>query len=121
VKNVLPDLVSDGLKAHEENDYKTAFELFSKACDSGDVKGCFHLALLYYYGRGVKQDYFKAVELFSKACDGGEAKACFWLGIMYEKGKDVQQDITKALELYAKAYEMGDERGLIAYEELKCY
>jgi hypothetical protein len=76
---------------------------------------------LYYYGRGVKQDYSKAVELFTKACDGGEAKACFWLGIMCEKGKGVQQDITKALELYAKAYEMGDERGLIAYEELKCY
>jgi hypothetical protein len=40
VKNITMVLVSDGLEAYGEEDYKRAFKLFSQACDGGVDDGC---------------------------------------------------------------------------------
>ncbi|MBM4127742.1 MAG: sel1 repeat family protein, partial [Nitrospira sp.] len=50
-----------------------AVELFRKACDGGDTKGCFNLGWMYDEGNGVKQDSFEAVAFYRKGCDGGNA------------------------------------------------
>jgi TPR repeat protein len=54
VENISIDLVRDGLKAYNEEDYKTAFELFLQACDGGDAEGCCSLGVMYNEGKGVK-------------------------------------------------------------------
>ena len=56
-----------------------------KACDSGNMRGCYNLGVMYTNGNGVEKDLGKAVELFKKACDGGDMDGCRNLGIMYEK------------------------------------
>jgi hypothetical protein len=118
VENISIDLVSDGLKAYEEEDYKTAFELFSQACDMGDANGCLNLGVMYYNGGDVQRDIPKAIELFKKACDMGDANGCLNLGLIYEsgEGEDVQKDIPKAIELYTKACDMGYAYGCYRLE-----
>ena len=56
-----------------------------KACDSGNMRGCYNLGVMYTNGDGVEKDFGKAVQLFKKACDGGDMDGCRNLGVMYEK------------------------------------
>jgi TPR repeat protein len=52
VEKQLTDLMYESLKAFEEGDYKTSFELFSKACDlSGDIEECYKLSVAMYNER----------------------------------------------------------------------
>ena len=66
------DLTELGSEAYKKGDYQKAAELIKKACDSGEVRGCLGLGILYQKGQGVKQDYQKAAQFYQKACDGGE-------------------------------------------------
>ena len=84
----------DAKKAYEQGEafynnkeYDKAAELFKKACDGGNMRGCYNLGVMYTNGDGVEKDFSKAAELFKKACDGGEMDGCRNLGVMYEKAK----------------------------------
>ena len=81
----------DTKKAYEQGEafynnkeYDKAFESFKKACDSGNMRGCFNLGIMYEEGNGVEKDFSKAAELFKKACDGGEMLGCRNLDIIYK-------------------------------------
>ena len=52
-------------------------QLYQKACDRGDMGGCFNLDNSYNNGLGVPKDHQKANQLFQKACDGGYARGCW--------------------------------------------
>ena len=54
-----------------------------KACDSGNMRGCYNLGFMYTNGNGVEKDFSKAVQLFKKACDGGNMHGCSGLDITY--------------------------------------
>lgn len=56
--------------------FSKANELFLKACNGGEARGCSNLGVMYYTGNGLKQNYTTAKELFRKACDGGDALGC---------------------------------------------
>jgi len=109
--------------AYESGDYNKAIELFTKACDGGEVKGCYFLGLSYKEGDHVAQNDTKAIELFTKACDGGEAGGCGSLGSMYNNGEIVAQNYTKAVELFTKACDGGHTVGCnnlgVSYHEGK--
>ena len=86
----------DPKKAYEQGEvfynnkeYYKAFESFKKACDGGEVRGCFNLGFMYTNGNGAEEDFSKAAELFKKACNGGEMLGCRNLGIMYDNGNGV--------------------------------
>ena len=51
-------------------------QLYQKACDGGDMEGCFNLGGAYFNGDGVARDIDKAMKLFQKACDGGDMEGC---------------------------------------------
>ena len=55
-----------------------------KACDSGNMRACFNLGIMYEYGNGVEKDFSKAAELFKKACDGGDMNGCRSLDTIYK-------------------------------------
>lgn len=61
-----------------------AIELFERACENKEGKGCSSLASMYDKGEGVKKNKAKAMQLFQKACDSGEMAICVLLGIIYE-------------------------------------
>ena len=82
-----------------------------KACDSGNMRGCHNLGVMYTNGDGVEKDFGKAVQLFKKACDGGEVRGCYNLGVMYADGDGVEKNEQKAAELYKKACDGGDLDG----------
>ena len=89
-----------------------------KACDGGDVDGCYNLGQMYIFGIGVKQNYFKAVKIYKKACDEGYAMECSNLGDMYVIGQGVKRDIFKAKEFYGKACDGGYTYGCKSYATL---
>ena len=82
-----------------------------KACDSGNMRGCYNLGVMYTNGNGVEKNEQKAVELYKKVCDGGEMRGCYNLGVMYAKGSGVEKDFGKAAELFKKACDGGDMNG----------
>ena len=59
----------------EKNQQKAA-QLYKKACDGGNMRGCRNLGVMYEEGDGVEKDLGKAAELFKKACDFGLEEAC---------------------------------------------
>ena len=73
-----------GRAFYNNKEYDKAFESFKKACDSGNMRGCFNLGIMYEEGNGVEKDFSKAAELFKKACDGGEMNGCRSLDIIYK-------------------------------------
>ena len=71
-----------GRAFYDNKEYDKAFESFKKACDGGNMRGCYNLGLMYEKGKGVEEDFSKAAQLFKKACDGGEMNACRSLGVI---------------------------------------
>ena len=89
----------DTKKAYEQGEtfynnkeYDKAAELYKKACDGGNMSGCFNLGIMYANGNGVEKDLGKAAELFKKACDSDIADGCRMLGALYANGNGVEKD-----------------------------
>ncbi|MCI6564383.1 tetratricopeptide repeat protein, partial [Campylobacter sp.] len=82
-----------GKAFYNNKEYDKAAELYKKACDGGNMSGCFNLGIMYANGNGVEKDLGKAVELFKKACDGGNMRGCHNLGVMYTNGNGVEKDL----------------------------
>ena len=80
------DLVELGKEADEKGDYQKAAELWQKACDSGEARGCSNLGFLYEKGQGVKQNFSTAKQYYGKACDLGFQLGCDKYRMLNEKG-----------------------------------
>ena len=100
-----------GMAFYNNKEYDKAFESFKKACDGGNMRGCFNLGIMYEEGNGAEKDFSKAAELFKKACDGGNMNGCYNLGTIYANGNDVEKDFSKAAELFKKACDGGEMNG----------
>ena len=112
------DDFNKGVEAYKRQDFKTAAELFKKACNGGVADGCRLLGGFYYDGLGVRQDYKKASELYEKACNGGDVSGCGLLGSLYADGKGVRQNKKTAKEYFGKACDLGLQSGCDAYKKL---
>lgn len=67
--------------------------------------GLYHLAMAYYYGRGIAQDYRKAYEIVSNPNDlHGDPRKHFMIGECLEYGRGVEINIAKAAKSYLEAY-----------------
>ena len=67
----LGNLVDVGEKAYKNGNYAKAYELFTKACDSGDAGGCYGMGSLHENDWSTRQSNAKAKEYYAKACDLG--------------------------------------------------
>ena len=71
-------------------------------------------AMMYLYGRGVKQDFKEAVRLFSIMAEEGNEYAQANLGLMYVDGKGAKKDYEKALYWFKKAAEQGNAGAIMS-------
>ena len=94
----------------DKSDIESSFGA-EKACDAGEMLGCYNLGVMYMLGNEVEKDLGKAVQLFKKACDGGNMLGCTNLGSMYANGDGVEEDFSKAAKLLKKACDGGDMNG----------
>ena len=81
----------------------TTAEACGAACEGGDPKGCFGLALMLSKGEGVAVNKARAAELYERACSQGEPKGCTQLGLMNIQGDGIPLDKAKAAALYERA------------------
>ncbi len=89
-----------GVYYNKTNNFKFAFDNFSKACELNNKYGCYNLAGLYEKGKGVNKNISKAIKYYKKSCDLNYAKSCAYLGSLYKN----QNDYKKATFYYKKAY-----------------
>ena len=101
------DLFDQGLSAYRGKHFSQAAELYRKACDGGERKGCHDLGLMYYRGEGMAKDLNRAAGLFKRACDAGGSGGCQDLGLMYSRGEGVAKDLTRAAGLFKRACDAG--------------
>ena len=99
-------------KAYNKEDYKTAFECYSKLADFGHNQGKNMLAGLYSTGKGVAQDYSKALEIYldvasQEEVDNDVIIAQFNLGVMYTKGQGSAVNEKQGLYWLKKAADNG--------------
>jgi len=97
------DLFDRGLSAYRAKQFSQAAELYRKACDGGERKGCHDLGLMYYRGEGMERDLNQAAGLFKRACDAGGFGGCQDLGLMYSRGEGVAKDLNRAAGLFKRA------------------
>lgn len=87
-------------------DYKQAFDWFSKAGAQGNAKALYSLGYFYERGMGVPQNMAQAFEFYQKSAAKGFANAQIKIGLMYLK-----KDDSKAFEWFQKAAAQGDAEG----------
>ncbi|MFA6191692.1 MAG: tetratricopeptide repeat protein [Sulfurimonas sp.] len=110
--NLFAGLVEEGLVQYNNGNKKEAIELYTKACDGGDMHACINLGLQYASGDGIKQDTRKAKGLFVEACKARYSKGCFYLGVLYKQGSDgVKQNKRRAQMAFNRACIIGEQRG----------
>ena len=74
----------------------------------GDAFARFHLARMYYHGKGVSPDHAQALHWYHKAAEQGYSLAQYNLGRMYLNGEGTQINIEKAIYWFKKAAEQGN-------------
>ena len=73
-----------GKYSYNHKQYPQARNLFTQACDAGEMKACNYLGYLYAQGLGGDQDREKARDVYQKACDQGTLSSCASLGSLYQ-------------------------------------
>ena len=104
-------LFDQGLSSYKGKQFSRAAELYLRACDGGERKGCNSLGLMYENGEGVAQDLNRAADLFKRACDAGGSGGCTNLGLMYHHGEGVVKDLNRAADFFGRACDAGGPPG----------
>ena len=65
-----------GIISAKYEHYQHAFIFLEKACQSGDLRGCKNLGILYYNGWGTTKNIYKATDLFKTSCKQGDKASC---------------------------------------------
>ncbi len=69
------DACSDGMQAYVEGNHKVALKKFEAAAKKGDGCAQFELAMMYFYGHGIKKDDRVARDWLKKSAAAGFEKA----------------------------------------------
>ncbi|MFC2073960.1 tetratricopeptide repeat protein [Campylobacterota bacterium] len=84
-------------------DYKTAFAIFSELADAGDMKAQYFCAGMYELGQSVAKDDVKALHWYIKAAEQGMRDAQQTVAFRYMQGVGTQVDQEKAAYWYDKS------------------
>lgn len=95
---------------NDYQDYKKAYEWYKKASDNGSADAQCSIALLYFYGKGVKQDYKKAKDWLDLSASKEHAKSQYILGCMYYDGIGVKRDKLLSIQWYEKSANQGYDK-----------
>jgi TPR repeat protein len=96
-----------------------------EVCQSGDMRACNAMGVLFEYGRGTAADSTIASGFYTRACDAGYAPGCTNLAWLYSLGRGVPHDAQQALALFTRAFDAsrlacrrGDGHGCLMAGEL---
>ena len=93
---------SDGITAHQNGDYETAFDIFQPLAENGDAAAQGILGTMYYSGQGVPKNIPEGVSYYQLAAENGDSYGMFNLAFMYRDGDGVPQDFTEAARLFGQ-------------------
>lgn len=103
-----------GLIYAEENNYSKAKELYAKACQYGDEKGCMFLGNLYLSGKGVERSLGEFMRYYEKACDGKNGQdACYTLASMQISDTNSEMRDITIFKLLEKSCSGGNAKGCL--------
>ncbi|CAK0770180.1 conserved hypothetical protein [Gammaproteobacteria bacterium] len=102
-----------GMNAFQQENYVTAFRLWSPLADQGDSLAQYNLGVMYYEGYGIPQNYSKAIEWFFKAAKQNNDEAQRNLGVMYYEGHGVPQSDVRAYMWFDLAASHGNGQGFL--------
>ena len=111
----LANLTDEGQTAYDAGDEQRAAQIWQKACEVGEARGCVRLGFLYHSGKGVEQDDTKAGKFYEKACDAGELSGCDSLASLHQNSGEH----AKAAAIFERACEKGF--GLSCYNLAQIY
>ena len=98
---------------HNEGDYKSAFEYFTKAAELGDANAHFYLSVMYRLGQGVEKDEKKEIYHLEEAAIGGHVIARHNLAIVEE----IHGRMERAVKHWIIAANMGCDKSMKALWE----
>ena len=99
--------VSDGIRAFNRGDYKTAEGHLNLGAQNGDVRAQWLMGRMSFEGLGVPRSDSEAFGWFHAAAQNGFVAAQNNVGYMHENGRGVVQDYAKAAEWYREAADTG--------------
>ena len=113
-KNDPVAMLQMGNVRHDEGDYKSAFEYFTKAAELGDAVAHYNLSVMYHLGQGVEKDEKKKGYHLEKAAIGGHVSARHHLG--YHEANNGR--LERAVKHWIIAANMGLDESLKVLGEL---
>lgn len=110
------ELVEQGKKHLENENYTEAMACFQKAAEKGNAEAEYNIADLYWGGLGVEEDHETAAEWLKKAAENDYPEAQNALAALYYNGMGVPQDFEKAAKWAKKAadYDMAEAQFVLA-------
>ena len=102
-----------GARRHDEGDYSSAFEYYTKAAELGDASAHYNLSVMYHLGQGVEKDEKKKVYHLEEAAIGGQVSARHNLGC--HEGNNGRME--RAVKHFTIAANMGDDKSMKALWE----
>ncbi len=87
----------------QRQNYAESAKYGSKACLAGEQAACTNVAVLAFYGRGIKEDRGLAYRLWERACRLQDWMACSNAGAVIFNGLGVKQDHALARGLFDRA------------------
>jgi TPR repeat protein len=88
-------LLEAGMTAHEQQDYKQAYELLLPIAEQGDAQAQYYVGTMLVDGMGVTADTAKGVQLLEQAVSNKHYKAAITRGKNYLSGYGVEMDTEK--------------------------
>lgn len=115
-------MLEDGMDAFLNGNKSKSMDIWTRACNYGDLRSCNILGSS-YYTIGVQQNnkskVNKAYSLWKKACDNGSGAACSSIGSLYYYGHSFRIDKKQAMKFYLKACDYNILEGCQHYIKLQ--
>lgn len=100
-------VMQEALNSFNNEDYITAYKLFSKASESNNKEAEFYLGTMYDNGYGVEQNHNIAHDWFLKAANKGHLESQNNLGYFYQYGIGCTKNIQESVKWYKMAADAG--------------
>lgn len=98
--------------------YNQAFVFLQKSCQSGDLRGCKNLAILYYNGWGIPKNVNIATQIFSSSCQKGDKSSCQKYHLALGNVRKDVRNFIGAKKNYQKGCDLGDQEACDAVKEM---
>ena len=100
----------EGKIAFDEQNFKKAFQLWSKSAEEGYPEAQGLVGGMYHAGLGVTKNYEKAMDWYRKAAHAGVSQAQLGIGNLYGDGLGTKKDYVIARMWFAISANRGNDR-----------